>query len=261
MNRWLEMSIRYANQRNYLDDLFRVYPLEPDGIRDIEQNTWSLVEQAFHERDNKNLIFNLLHMDLFPIKDSYVAYLKRDPRAIDRNPQTVNRIAGRLYEMGLDKVYDNCTQPKETNRQMGPCFKAWLNRQGLGIAPVPIEKFMATKENAVLDAGDNQMKEWAKRHLGYSREKGLDLLARFNGRYVIGEAKFLTDIGGHQNAQFEDAISTLKAAINDDVVRVAILDGVLYIPNRGKMYRTLTNDLEKYNVMSALVLRDFLYSL
>lgn len=261
MNRWLKMSITYASQRNYLDDLFRVYPLEPDGIREVDQEIWSLVEDAFRKKDNRELIVNLLKMDLFPIKDSYVAYLKRDAGAIDRNPNTVNRIAGRLYEMGIDKVYGNCTQPKETNRQMGPCFKDWLNRKGLGITPVPIEQFIASNENAVLDAGDNQMKEWARENLGYSREKGLDLLARFNGRYVIGEAKFLTDFGGHQNAQFEDAISTLTAEINNDVVRVAILDGVLYIPNKGKMFQTLTNNLEKANVMSALVLREFLYSL
>jgi len=30
----------------------------------------------------------------------------------------------------------------------------------------------------------------------------LDLVARVRGRYVIGEAKFLTDYGGHQTAQF-----------------------------------------------------------
>ena len=39
---------------------------------------------------------------------------------------------------------------------------------------------------------------WAKKTLGYTRNKGLDFIARFNGKYVIGEAKFLTDFGGHQ---------------------------------------------------------------
>ena len=29
MNPWLELSIEYANQRSYLDDLFRVYPTIP----------------------------------------------------------------------------------------------------------------------------------------------------------------------------------------------------------------------------------------
>ena len=37
------------------------------------------------------------------------------------------------------------------------------------------------------------MKLFAEKSLGYNRNKGLDFLARINGKYVIGEAKFLTD--------------------------------------------------------------------
>ena len=54
------------------------------------------------------------------------------------------------------------------------------------------------------------MMRFAREHLNYTHPKGLDLVARFNGKYVIGEAKFLTDFGGHQNAQFNDAIATIK---------------------------------------------------
>jgi NAD(P)H-flavin reductase len=32
MNNWTELSIEYANQRSYLDDLFHVYPTIPDGV-------------------------------------------------------------------------------------------------------------------------------------------------------------------------------------------------------------------------------------
>ena len=28
MNKWTKLSIEYANQRSYLDDLFQVYPTE-----------------------------------------------------------------------------------------------------------------------------------------------------------------------------------------------------------------------------------------
>lgn len=37
MNYWTKLSIEYANQRSYLDDLFQVYPIIPEGIRDINQ--------------------------------------------------------------------------------------------------------------------------------------------------------------------------------------------------------------------------------
>jgi hypothetical protein len=100
---------------------------------------------------------------------------------------------------------------------------------------------------------------FAKEHLGYTHEKGLDFVGRFNGKYVIGEAKFLTDFGGHQNAQFNDAISTVKTNVNAETI--AILDGVLYINGRNKMYINITEELTEYNIMSALVLRDFLYQI
>lgn len=258
MNRWTELSIEYANQRSYLDDLFRVYPTIPEGIRDINGNVWSEIEDAFNSRDNILLIKKLLSMDLFPIKDSYVAYLKRDINSIDRNPQTVNRLCGRLYEMGLNKLFERCTEPKETNRQIGPMFKQWMRNKSLGIDTVPLDVFISNKNNAILDASDYEMKRFASTHLGYDRDKGLDFLARFNGQYVIGEAKFLTDFGGHQNAQFEDAISTMNSSVN--AIKIGILDGVLYINSNNKLCSAIRSE-NNYNIMSALVLREFLYQL
>ena len=35
MNYWTKLSIDFANQSNYLDELFQVYPTIPEGIRDI----------------------------------------------------------------------------------------------------------------------------------------------------------------------------------------------------------------------------------
>lgn len=260
MNRWTQLSIDYANQRTYLDDLFRIYPTIPEGIRNVNQNIWNAVENAFSQKDNINLIDELLKLDLFPIKDSYVAYLRRDKTAIARNPQTVNRLCGRIYELGLDEIYKRCTEPKETNRQIGPMFKEWIRKQSLGIAPVDINTFVSSECNAILDASDNQMMEFAKEKLGYRNNKGLDFVARFNGKYVIGEAKFLTDFGGHQNAQFNDAINVIDAK-NVKAEKIAILDGVLYIKGNNKMNKYLMEKAKGKNIMSALVLREFLYQL
>lgn len=213
MNHWTELSIDFANQRNYLDELFSVYPTIPESIRDIDKNLWQQVEQFFQAKNNVELLNVLLKMDLFPIKDSYTAYLKRDSSSISRNPNTVDRLCGRLYEMGLDKIFERCSEPKETNRQIGPLFRRWLNNNGLGVTPVALEKFSSSENNAILDASDSQMMEFAKQNLGYKHNKGLDFVARFNGKYVIGEAKFLTDFGGHQNTQFNDAIATVKSML------------------------------------------------
>lgn len=264
MNRWTQQSIDFANQRNYLDELFKVYPTIPEGLRDIDKGLWAEVEKRFKQRDNKRLVCSLLSLKLFPIKDSYVAYLRRDPGAIRRNPETVNRIAGRLHDMGLSKIYERCSEPKETNRQIGPMFREWIRRGTLGVPVLPLNQFIKHTNNCLLDAHDAEMMAFAQQYLDYDGEKGLDFVGKFGGHHVVGEAKFLTDFGGHQNAQFEDAKNLLK---NDSIraTKIAILDGILYIPGankRGnKMYRYLTTHRKEYNIMSSLVLREFLFSL
>ncbi len=241
-----------------MDDLFQVYPTIPEGIRDVDGGLWENVEKAFKKRDNVALLESLLKLDLFPIKDSYVAYLKRDKEALKRNPATVDRLCGRLYEMGLAAVYSRASEAKETNRQIGPLFRRWLRRKSLGVQPVRAEEFLNTKGNAILDASDAEMMAFAREHLNYKHNKGLDFIGQFNGKYVIGEAKFLTDFGGHQNAQFNDAIATMKAR-GVKAIPVAILDGVLYIKGNNKMYKDVIGKLKNESIMSALVLREFLY--
>ena len=162
--------------------------------------------------------------------------------------------------MGLDEIFSRSSEPKETNRQIGPLFKRWVNTKSLGITPVKHDKFLKAKGNAILDAGDAGMMAFAREHLNYKHNKGLDFIGRFNGKYVIGEAKFLTDFGGHQNAQFNDAISTVKAKGVKATI-IAILDGVLYIKGKNKMHKDITGKLKKENIVSALVLREFLYQL
>jgi len=259
MNPFLQLSIEYAQQRSYLDDLYSVYHTIPNGIREINQTVWTRVVKAFNDNDKEALILNLLDLKLFPLKDSYVSFLRNDRSAISRNPKTVNRLACEIMDMGLDKIYDCCSQPKEKNRQMGPMFKNYLRSGRLGFPILQIEEFVDTSSDAILDAGDTIMKDFAEKQLGYSHTKGLDLIARVNGHYVIGEAKFLTDFGGHQNSQFHDAVSTLECGAN--AIKVAILDGVLYIKGKGMMYNDITTIHKNHNIMSALLLRNFLYTI
>lgn len=266
MNYWTQLSAKFAQNRNYLDELYKVYPITPNLRRVLPFGKEDNIKDAFENRDNESLINELLDLDLFPIKDSYVAYLRRDRAAIKRNPQTINRIAGNLYHMGFEEVIEKCTEPKETNRQMGPMFKNWIDK---GVIGVPVfknaEEFLSFDGNCILNTSDDRMQEFAKIYLGFERKKGLDFMAKFNNTYVVGEAKFLTDFGGHQNAQFEDAISTITADFSNKkvaqrVVPIAILDGVLYIEGNHKLYNHL-KDNEEEIILSALVLREFLYQL
>lgn len=260
MNYFLSQSIELANTRNYLDELFRIYPMAPDNIRFLDKEKWQLFEKEFKENNQTEIIKNLLDFPIFPIKDSYVAYLRYDKSAIDRNPLTVARICGRLKEMGLNEIYRNLSQPKETNRQIGPLFKRFIKSGALGIPLLSIDEFKKNNKNAILDASDSAMQDFAEQFLGYENQKGLDFIARFNNKYIIAESKFLTAQGGHQNAQLNDAIALLNAKTKSNVIKVAILDGVCYIEGKNRLFTKLLKYQDK-NILSALLLRDFLFQL
>ncbi len=259
-NVWTQKSIDYAECRSYLDDLYAVYPVVHNSIRKVDESVMARVERYFNERDNYNLIRSLLKLDLFPVKDSYVPYLRKSDSAIKRNPKIIQRICGDLYEMGYREIYKRCTEPKEANRQMGPMFRNWLKSGALGLVPVSENSFVRNADDAILDGSDSFMMEFARRNFGYRRNKGLDFIARYHGKYVIGEAKFISDIGGHQNDQLVDAMATVEAELSDEkVVKIGIIDGVPYIRNNGKLFRSLLKT--EHPLMSALILREFLEAL
>ena len=133
MNLWTQKSIDLAAQSNYLDQLYRVYPMSVNLRRELSESTQNEIRTHLNNKDGKNLLNVLLKQEIFPIKDSYVAYLKRDKTAIERNPATVSRLAGMLIEMGFDEILDKTTVPKETNRQIGPLFKNWISSGALGV--------------------------------------------------------------------------------------------------------------------------------
>ena len=151
----------------------------------------------------------------------------------------------------------NAPNPKKQIDKLDLCLRDGLIK---GLWELKLDEFTNTKEDAILDASDAEMMDWAKKVINYHRLKGLDFVVRIKNKYVIGEAKFLTDFGGHQNAQFSDAISAITAK-DINAITVAILDGVLYIPTNNKLYKEITQTYSEYNIVSALVLREFLYSL
>ncbi|TDQ59024.1 Tsp45I type II restriction enzyme [Mesocricetibacter intestinalis] len=265
MNIWTIKSIELASQQNYLDLLYKVYPMSVNLRREIDQTTKNKIRIFLENKDKKNLLLTLLEQEVFPIKDSYIAYLKKDKSAIDRNPNTVDRIFGILVDMGFDEIIDKATAPKETNRQIGPLFKRWINTGALGAEVTnDFERFLKRDGNIIFNSSDDAMKKYAGQYLGYDHEKGLDFIAKFNHTYILAETKFLTDFGGHQNAQFNDAISTMKSALkktDKNVKIISILDGVLYIKGNHKMMKELRSFDDNEIVISSVLLRDYLYHL
>lgn len=258
MNKWTTASITIATQEDYLDRLYEIYPSNPEGEREISEEELALIKTAFDNKDDQNLLLTLLEMPLFPLKDSYVAFLKKDKTAIQRNPQTVKRLTDRIYNMGIERLLKEISQPKEANRQMGQRFRQWLTSGNLNVPCLSADDFLHSAENCILQGDDASLKNFAKEELRYNSKNGLDLVAKFNNRYVIGEAKFLTAFGGHQDRQFESAVSIFDDPANAN--KIAIMDGVLYIPNKGRMHRYLEEN-PRNPVFSVLMLQQFLKEL
>lgn len=68
MNLYTEKSIELANQRNYLDLLFKVYPLSPDSIRDIDTATWKSVEKKLQKGGQYRIVQEFAKTAIVPSK-------------------------------------------------------------------------------------------------------------------------------------------------------------------------------------------------
>lgn len=265
MHYWTQESINLANQFDYLDRLFKIYTISPNARRSLAPHTLEQISQIYKNPQPGQLLAILLKQDIFPLKDSYVAYLKRDPSALERNPKTVARLESTLLNMGLESILLELTKPIETNRQMGNFFKNWIAQNFTYPISNDPHIFLEHKGTTpmIFNASDQAMQDIATKYFGYKRNKGLDFIAKCSQKVILGEAKFLSDFGGHQNAQFADAIATLKSPLSPTpyhVQMIAILDGVIYIKGAHKMMRTLKS-MSKEIILSALFLPDLLATL
>ena len=266
MNKWISKSIRLASGPGYLDRLYEVYPVEQASQRPLNVALWQDVRAEF-ENENFEKVIELLidsRNEIFPFKDGYIGYLRKHKEAIYTNPNQIRRIATILKDMTFEGVMEACSRPKESNQTIGPMFRNWYrnNSERLGLEVLDIKDFCNTSRDAILDAGDNTMKEFAKTNLGYSVDKGLDFIARVNNTYVIGEAKWITTPGGNQDKSFLDARTmATDQNLHKNVIPIMILDGVLYLERSGGLYRKLTGDFSELNIMSALILGEFLNEL
>ena len=207
MNSWVRESVRIANSPGYLDKLSKIYVMRVNPERPLPPTIAVKMKNAFKKRQSKALIRLLLnHAEVFPVKDSYVGFLRMKPKAIVENPRTARRIAKRLYSLGSRRMIQEATRPIETNRQLGNMFQKWLGT--LGYKGVSEEEILKSKRGIVmLEGGDKAKARFARTKLGCKLRKGIDLVIKKDRKYIIGEAKFLTTPGGEQDGGFYDAQS------------------------------------------------------
>lgn len=254
MNEWIQKSIDIANSPGYLDKLHEVYSVAPQEEREIPVRVKKELKNSYDdEQDKFKLIRSLLKLKKFPVDDPYVAFLRKKDIFLEYNPQTTGRITQRVRSMGFEAMIEMIKEPKKVSRQSGTLFRNWLPK--LGYPLLPELEFKKYKGIAFLQGSNGALKNYANRVLNCNVSKGLDLVAKAGASYVIGEAKFITAIGGGQGAQFEQS---LKLLTNEEgnATRIAILDGVVWIKDSTKMYRAVCQ-LHKV-ALTALLLKDFL---
>lgn len=256
MNKWIKKSIEIANTPGYLDKLNEIYLMNVNPERPLSKETEEQIKQAFHKKDTKKLIKLLLEAEIFPVKDSYIGFIRAKKEAIDENPKTVSRIGERLYSLGINRLLQEATRPKETNRQLGSAFRNYL--PSLGYPILNEDDFSSASGIAFLSGGDKFLKEYATKKLGCKLNKGIDLLFKKNTTYVIGEAKFLTTPGGEQNGGFADASIFIKSKLGN-AQRVALLDGYIWLKSDKGIYNKILES--NLDIFSALLLKEYIETL
>lgn len=211
------------------------------------------ISNAFNKKDTKALVRLLLKTEVFPVKDSYIGFLRLKPSAVEENPKTIKRIGKRLYSLGLKRLLEEATRPKETNRQLGQSFKNFLKTTGIPM--LGKEEFLQSKKLAFLKGNDGALKKFAEKELGCRLSKGIDFVLKKDDRFLIAEAKFLTTPGGEQNGGFADA-STFVKGKSGRAKRVAIIDGYVWLETQGGLHNKIVKN--KLDIFSALLLKDYI---
>lgn len=254
MNTWTEKSIKLVRKAGYLDTLSAIYVMNINPHRPLSKEAEGKIRNAFLDKKDKDLVHLLIRNEIFPVKDSYVGFLRLNPLAIDQNPITIKRIVKRLYALGVDGLIREATRPKETNRQLGNSFKKWLTQLGYHI--LGPEDFTHTSGTAILAGSDKTLKKYAIAHFGSTLTKGIDFILKKNGRYLMGEAKFLTTPGGEQNGGFEDASKFINGAHEKKVKRIALLDGYIWLESKSGLHSKIVNN--NLDIFSALLLPEYI---
>jgi hypothetical protein len=94
MNEWIRKSIEIAHSTDYLDKLHEVYPVSHEAQRDLPEENEKKLRQLCEAGDDLELLRELLKLPKFPINDPYVAFLRRDERALEK----ILRLSAALLE-------------------------------------------------------------------------------------------------------------------------------------------------------------------
>lgn len=254
MNEWGRKTAELAQRSDYLDRLYEIYPGET-RVRRINTAKKAEIKRHIESGDDISLLRCLLRLEKFPIKDSYVDFLRKYDKGIENNPRTVARICKAVNALGYEGIVSKISAPPEANRVRGPQFKNWLKTQ---FEFEPMDSFISINKGIVfLDANERILKDFSNQTLNLGLTKRPDFVAKVSGKFIVGEAKFLSAIGGEQSAGFKDGMDLVRA--RGTGTKVFVADGVIWVVTGCSEYKEI-NASTNY-IFSGLLLKEFLHSI
>lgn len=175
MNRWTERSYKVAKEPGYLDKLYEVFPIALNEGRPIDPSLKRRIVELYNKKDQNSLLKLLISLDTMPISFPFLTLIKKYPDYLDTNPVIKEVIISHLFSMDLDEIIKRIEKPISGTRQIGPMFKTWVRNGGLDL-PVFHDPnvFLSSTQDGILDGSDSQLMVFARDHLFYTRDKGLE---------------------------------------------------------------------------------------
>jgi len=104
MSTWCTKSFTLVSKGGYLDKLSSIYTAPEPLPLSLSKSLYNRIESALNQPNDYALLECLLNLDRFPFNDPYVSFLRKNPQAINDNPNTVARLCSRLRQMALQRL-------------------------------------------------------------------------------------------------------------------------------------------------------------
>lgn len=264
---WIDKT-KGLTKGDYLDKLLEVYNPGEARRSSLSDEDATKLKKLFENKRCEELIRELVILRKkgfkFPIEDPYVGFLVHDEEAILKNPKTIKRLCNAILGINsYEELQRKIEEPKKRSRRLGSMFQKWLKNKFKD--NFVDNKRFESMELAFLEGGDISLKNYAEDKLKCSfgmQVKGLDFLAKFGDKYLIGTAKFITDLGGSQDNQFIEALNLLTVKGRGKVLKVALIDGVVWIyDNKVRKIKETLKNYDNCFCFSSLLLEEFIGSL
>lgn len=217
---------------SYFSELYKIYP--PNKLSNntnskfnkekivavLEKEQFDLFE-FYDILQEMNLSYNCSGFERI-ILNSYIGGENID----DNIKHNISSIVLERYNLDKDKFLYSLIKDSESSKNLGSAFSNFVKNtkyyKDLSMDLISDDSIWITTAN------DNKLKDFVLENYNIKIDKGIDAIARTkSGKILIIEAKLITNSGGAQNLQLNNAIKVGKIS-KDNIEGIALVDGIIY---------------------------------